>query len=103
MGFACHVLVYLPARGDQRPGQEVARAIEQEVPAGEILWHDVPANWNTLAHIDRPLTWWEVGTGPGTGALFLTVEENPVQLQSGWHSFQLPGGTIVHLGRLRDR
>ena len=50
---ALHCLILMPVRGLDRPGEQIARQIETLVPEGETLWHDLSANWNTLAQVHR--------------------------------------------------
>ena len=68
-----HCVVLMPIRGQQRPGENLARSIEALVPEGRTLWHDLPANWNTLGQVNREFLLLTAERKPAAGDWILTI------------------------------
>lgn len=98
----CQATVLLPFRGEDRPRQEVAKAIEAVVPSHQQLWHDVSGRWNTLAQVNRSLKIVTAQTGPAPGDWFLTMETSPQQLQEGGQTIEFSDGSIAFIGVIDD-
>jgi hypothetical protein len=95
-----HSLVLLPIRGQQRPGERIAHSIEEAVPEDRSLWHDVSANWNTLAQVDRDLIQISTDQQPSAGDWVLIMNPGPGELVTVMAVVELKDGSRRTLGVL---
>ena len=93
-----HSLVWMPIRGLQRPGEKIARNIERYVPEGRTLWHNLPANWNTLGQVQRDLILFDDEQQPQSGEWLLTVTPEPTSMGGVVTVIELLDGSRASLG-----
>lgn len=98
-----HSLIWMPIRGLQRPGEEIARRIEDHVPEGSTLWHNLPANWNTLGQIRRDLLLFAEADEPRSGDWILTITSEPTNIEEVAQVITLIDGSRAKLGVVSSR
>ena len=100
---AIHSLIWMPIRGLQRPGEQIARSIESHVPEGSTLWHNLPANWNTLGQVRRNLLLFAQEDEPDNGDWILTISSEPTNISEVIKEITLLDGSTAKLGVVSSR
>ncbi len=95
---AIHSLIWMPFRGQDRPGETIAREIESHVPEGSTLWHDLPANWNTLAQVRRSILVVGEPEDTSSGDWILTTHPDPTTIVEVIAEITLLDGSRAKLG-----